>query len=474
MNKVNLYSRSQGAFVGLCIEVLLSIAIILTDDFNVCSYITVIQTMIAVLTLAGCGYGIVSIPVFFVIFTYIFHCSQFIFYTLGIEYNVAFDIVKMVGEELSRTLMKYFVLSIMFLTIGFMIRSGRKSDKRGKLELSNAMCSYIGKCIMAICFIPRIYSDFSNVVAYLKNGYEATYSGESGLMLVWAYGFYLGLMFYIVGNRERSKYIFRVLIIFICYLLIMMVSGRRLEQAGVLISLLIIYIRYCRKGQLKISKLIGFAIVGYVSLAVIATMGDMRYSLSFSFDAYFNTFLNNLKGKMLTGQLAEFGDTGVSLAYAIKSFPEYHPFHYGLTYVFAWIQVIPNVGGFIQRFFETDINFTAAIPDIFRSNFGCTYLGELYYNFGYLGAVANIVIGYIVGKICIFIDDAAKDKFTIKSLIYIGIIPLIFTYIRGSFGDFARIFVYYGILLRILSKLSYVRSDVYPKFVSQNHLFESD
>ena len=451
---LNDIKNKPDVLFGVLIEIILSIIGCTSNDFEICSYISFFQTVIAIIVIARSGFGIISVPVFFVVLTYIFHCSQFILYTLNIEYSVAFDIVDMVGIEISQRLLTYYIISVIFLTLGFLITTDRTYlFKKKDIFISFDFCSYIGKILMLLCFVPRFYLDISHFISYLIYGYEATYTNEAGLLLVWAYGFYIGALFYILGSKFKKYHVLYV-IIFSAYLLITMICGRRLEQTGVLVILFIIYLRYCSRVKIKKTKLLVFAVLAYVFLAIVATMGDMRYSLTFSFDSYWNVFLENLKGKLITGQIAEFGDTGISLAYAIKCFPEDHPYHGGLTYIFAWMQVFPNIGGFVQKYFNTDIAFITDIPSIYLKNFGCSFLGELYYNFGYFGTVASLFIGFFIGKICRRVEWSVNNKLNIKSMMYLAIMPTMITYVRGSFSDFVRIYIYYYIAVYSIYNLS--------------------
>ena len=226
-------------------------------------------------------------------------------------------------------------------------------------------------------------------------------------------------------------------------------------QASILLVVILIYLKYVRKIKLKVKSVLGIIVLAYVIFAMIATFGDLRYNIDPSLGIYISTFFENIFGKMIAGQIAEFGDTGISLAYAIKYFGNDVPYNYGMTYLNSWFQIFPNINGSLEKLFGADFAFVKALPPIEHNNFGCSFLGELYYNFGIFGSVICLITGCIIGKSTYCIEDAFNNGFTIKTLIILFLLPTLLSYVRGSFSDFIRLGVWFGILLYVLKMILY-------------------
>ena len=433
----------------LFLEIFLLFVAVISNSLDCCTYISLVETVVAIIIVASYGYGIISIPVFFLILFYIFNCSQFLLYTMGIEYEVAFDIVKMFEIDDSIFILNLYSASVLFYAFGCLLISRRSKQYNLSDAIDDNKCKKIGKMLIALCIIPRVAVDVNNLLTYRTGGYEATFTGEIGLVLVWAYGFYIGMLLYIVGNRKLPVESLLTCLFFALYLFISMLSGRRIEQTGVLVVLVFVYMKYCKKKQIKTKTLILLFIIAYLLFGFLATIGDLRHSFNVDSDMFMKLFLDNIKGEMISGQLAEFGDSAAPLGYAIRSFPKYHSFNFGRTFLFAWTSVIPNVGGLIKKFFAADIAFTGAIPSMYASNYGCSCLGEFYFNFGIFAPVAMIMVGYFAGKISRYIEKTRTHLLDKRTMIYLAILPTFMTYVRGSFSDFARIIVYYGILISI-------------------------
>ena len=172
-------------------------------------------------------YGIFSIPTLFIALSYLFHCFQFCLYVLKIEYNVAFNIIEVLGFEIATKIVRFFNIAICSLTTGFISVKNRKINTNCKYYNDETIRLY-GRVFCILFFLPRIYIDILNVIYFFKFGYESTFQVTSvGILSTLGYGFYLGVILLIVGNRNNKINAKKILIVFSVYLIISMFSGRR-------------------------------------------------------------------------------------------------------------------------------------------------------------------------------------------------------------------------------------------------------
>lgn len=426
-----------------------------TSNIKALSYLALIQCILTLFIVFSKGYGFISVPTFFVAFTYIFHCSQFLLNAFNLVYDKPFDIFVIVGEPVSVQVLQYCITAFFFLSVGIILSKRVHSNKTNKTFDVN-FCRFIGKALIVLCFIPRLFVDVALIVTYIRFGYVATYSAvTSGIVQVWAEGFYIGILLLLIGAKDNPAFCKKLFLFAVAYSIFGMISGRRQEKVCYIIVLTIIYLRYVPRKKVKLSRIIAISSLGYIFLVFIAAFGDLRSTGRSSLNDFLYAFIDNLGFKMIADQLGEFGGTGLTLAFSFISFPQYVPHNYGLTYVVSWIQVLPNISSTLNKIMS-NLSFVKLIPEQYQLWLGGSYFGELYYNFGFWGSFALLPVGLLIGNISMALDEAIRSgKMTIKTAAYVLILSPLFLWIRGDFTYFIRPLAWYALLIYLLYKLFY-------------------
>ena len=264
----SIYISYKGLLLIFC-ELLLCISSILITDLSGLAIICLMQTFLSVLLIVTLGFGVVSIPSFFVIFTWLFHASQYFLNIFDFDYNKPFDVERVVSATTSTNTLLYVILANFFFVTGVVIASNRRQYSIRQRELRNLpkfndnKLYFIGKCLFWVCLIPRIYIDVNLIISRISGGYLSTYDNSfSGIFSTIAYGFYVGILCMVLGRRGNKKKCDRILLFSVIYICLTMFSGRRGTQIAFLIALVIMYFRYVKNTKYSIFSGLAVAVLG--------------------------------------------------------------------------------------------------------------------------------------------------------------------------------------------------------------------
>ena len=431
---------------------LLAIVSLLVNSVDFLAFAALVECFIVLFIIYRCRFGIVSIPTIFVILTYLFHCSQFLLNALNVEYEKPLDINLLVGDDTSEFVLRYSMAVMLCIGIGLFLSAKRnpirKINGHKRVVLTEyRFCTMLGKLLIVACVLPRLYTDILMALAYLNGGYLATFEvANSGILQVWASGFYIGAIFLLIGKQSDKAFCTKLLIFVCIYSAVTMLSGRRQEKVSYLIALVFLYFRYIGSKSVKKKQwrnLIFACVLGYVLLVLIATFGDLRQTGSTSIVDFLSILLDNLKLRMLTSQIGEFGGTGISLAFAKWFFPSYHGFNCGKTYLSSLLTVFPNIGGMLNGIL-TSLDYIFFFPSEYQYALGGSYLGELYFNFGVFGPVFGVIIGLALGKMSITINKCMCGRLTVNRLHWFLLISPLILWVRGVFVYFVRPYIWFS------------------------------
>ena len=115
----------------------------------------------------------------------------------------------------------------------------------------------------------------------------------------------------------------------------------------------------------------------------------------------------SLDNNIILGTLDEFGGTIYTVTIAIKEIPSNIDFNFGMSYIESLATIGINIGGILD-YVNYDIEFTRQL--LTRYTFGGSYIGELYYNFGYFGVFFSSLIGLFVAKCSSYLENAMKSN----------------------------------------------------------------
>ncbi|WP_133207802.1 O-antigen polysaccharide polymerase Wzy [Exiguobacterium sp. UBA4551] len=367
-----------------------------------------------------------SISIIFFLFSYVFHFGQVIINIF--EFNDIFrhrSVYNLTNEIYYKNALIYSIYCHFFIAIGIKytknyLNESNKSEKKYIINFDNFNEGKFRKIILIIFTIsigPLIYLDISKISALMNSGYLSTYDVYSTGIEKYFYIFSSfarsSITLLIISFRKNERISKIILLTSTLYFFIMMASGDRGTNIIYIITNLFIYYKLVKK--LSVSKIICFAILGYFVLGMLSSLTIMRTNEDMSFSTLLETFNLRSDQGVLYSTFREFGFTLISLVYSIQFTGSINDFNYGMSYIASFLGVIPKIPSILSEYVENSFTFTKTFPINYQASLGGSYLGELYFNFGWIG----IFFSYFIGSLLNFLDNVVE-----KSVINNKVIPL--------------------------------------------------
>lgn len=347
-----------------------------------------------------CQVNIISIPSMFNLFSLFFHCGQIIKIAFQIEGTVPLPFENYASFDVIQKAFLFYLFSQTIFMIGVGISSNFvQREKQNNLFLFKNLdedAISVGKWLIFIGLIPRLYIDLLSMIGAMATGYEGVYSLYIPQPVQsFAFFFDAGLIFLLfgLGTKKRGRWLFLFGILYKC--LVMSSGGRQDKVAFLLIWIFIYYFVIQTINFKKKCLLVGMCVIGFL---FISSIGAVRTLGSFDLLDVLSLLFSGEMTHVFGNALGEFGAALDTLEVAIGSTPEIIQYGYGRSYIAAFLSIIPLLLKQIPILDESTI-FLHQLPANFVFAFGGSYLGELYYNFSWFGILGSFVIGIEIGKI---------------------------------------------------------------------------
>lgn len=400
---------------------------------------------------------ILNIGVIFIVLSLTFHFGHQIIYTLHMNDVYSYmNLMNITSVEQVLTASIYSLLCHIFFSTGYLLFANKKSRCNSKL-LEIKGLKKIRKLfiiVFIISFIPMVYSDIDKLFALFRGGYINTFDTYKVginkyiyLLSIFARPSYSIILFSYYRNPKVAKKLYLCSII---YSLVMMLSGDRGNSMIYILVWTFIYFKYIsslNKKSFILLILSGFFINVFMQIIMV-----IRSTGTISVDAVSEALLLRSDSNYLYLFLRENGLTLKSLIYCMQFIPQDVGYAFGKTFLYSILGVSPILPDFLLNFISNDITFFKNFPEAFQTYLGGTYIGEFYYNFGWLGPMMITIIGLIVAKLDIILNNIVTKKGLLTFILTISFLPKLFMYIRGFAYELlivpTMIFIVYKIGIR--------------------------
>lgn len=434
------------------------------DNFNLVIWISIFLVIISIVFFKIQRGTFLQIAIIFILFTYLFHFGQSLIITLG------FDDIYAHRNVLSSTTYNTYInaelfsMSVIYIfSIGYLF-SGRKiaiDDRRNSKfnERELFRIRKIALLILIIGIIPMIYSDVSKIDALISGGYLNTYntysSGIGKLLFTFGHLGRTGLLLLMFSLQKNKTIATRLLLLTMSYYTVMMLSGDRSTNMIYIISSFFIYFKYIKSMKTKhviIGLIAIYFLAGFLSAISLFRQSD------FSLTSFFDVFSMRSKDGIIYSCLREFGVTLGSLVSAIEYIPSYSNYNYGMTYITSIFAILPKLPDFLVEIFNNSFTFIHAFPNQASAQLAGSYIGELFYNFGWFGSIFSVFIGLIIGKI----ENVMNKSVNIKLIsIYIVLLPSLLLWVRDFYCNLLFKTFWIGLLIYFLKVKSNEKNSNY-------------
>lgn len=450
--------RKFGLFLlGIVQLIVLSVIAVmqLNLSYYTISLLAIVQCVVNIILLKiVCNLPVICIPNMFSVFSLFFHCGQIIKEGLNVQGTVPLPFQYYADESVIQKACLFYLMSQATYFIGLASTpDANTSCIPEKWNRRNEVDTKIyGKSLMIVGVIPRLYIDISSFLGALSQGYRGVYSLYFPQMVQSiAFFFDAGIILYLFGLKEKKK-MRATLFVVLLYKCLMMTTGARQEKVAYLIVLLYLYFFVCNTVTVgKIAIVLVGCIAGFIFISAIGTVRTgSRSGIHDVLELVQSGQMSNIFGSAL----GEFGSAFDTLEVAVKYTPEYITYGYGNSYLAGLISIFPLVVKQIP-FLDKATIFVHQLPSGIYFALGGSYLGELYYNFSWVGLFGSAVIGRFMGKL-----NSGIALSTQQNTLYGAWCAIISTamimFVRGYFTDMMQklvwtyfiIYLVYGYLKR--------------------------
>ena len=459
-NNFNIKIQSAFVFYFFLIEflfIIIFLNLITSFSYTQMAIVSIVQLILNLMALKFLvKLDFISIPCMFVLFTFIFHCGEILKYGFDIPGTDYFPLELYASNfEISKAFIFYLLSqAFIFLGIGVSIKPSQNLIYRiNQLSMKLPKDSKnTGRILFGIGIIPRLFLDVYQLYISSRGGYMALFTENiPQFVSTLAFFFDAGVIYLLISESDKKK----TTTIFwgvLLYKAFTMLSGSR--QDKVCFLLIWIYIYYLIKNKLNIKKTLVLIIMSFLGFYFISSIGAGRVNSDIEFGGFLSTI--NTFSYTIGSSLSEFGSAFNTLVLAVKYTPFNISYGYGLSFVAAIVSCVPLLVARIPLLADKTI-FITQLPGSIYHSLGGSFLGELFYNFSWIGPVFCIFIGSILGKSHYGIKNKDNNLSNVACL-YSVIGTAMFLYVRGYVTDMGQKIIWLSILLIILKSKEKKRS----------------
>lgn len=444
-------------YLSLCIIgnlIILIIAFLSEENMDAVTICSLTQLCLNLYAICRSQLRIVLIASLFLLISYLFHFGQALIPLFRIEdlyYDRSVTAVTSNAEFISSQL--FAMVCFASIAVSYLIHAKRNIIEDSPVNLDLGGVRKLATIVLIVTVFPMLYVDFHKMIALSLGGYEATYdvyaSGIAKYFNQIAVLCKPSISLLIFASCKKPKIARNIFLVSCIYYVLMMLSGDRGTYMIYIICNAFVYFRFVQRLTLKIS-LIGLCAFAFL-MSFMSAISMFRYT-EFSFDALVDSFTARSDDGFLYSILREFGGTMLSLVYIMKYVPSYSGFGYGLTYIYGTLMVSPWLPSSVSEAISPFITYVQAIPHnaYGYESLGGSYLGELYFNFGWLSPIIAFFIGSAISKFDRIITNRNN---LLKLVLCIVVIPYVILWVRDFFCVmFFAVFWYYVLMKMFVIK----------------------
>lgn len=390
-----------------------------------------------------------SLSGFFIAFSYIFHFGQVILKAIAPNYKFTIvDYTTWLNSNKFINSIEFSLIVITAVVIGMILISKEIKIYNINYNINkevNINYKKMGIIILTITFPIKLILDIKSIIISRTIGYVEMLDMEvSGVLYQISYFYVIGIIFLLIAYRKNSEKA-RILLVIACiYNLISMMSGGR--GRAIINILLFIYIYYSIIKKIKLRQIINFILIGFFGMLFLNAITHLRATGIDSISEIIKSIVLSNNNPIFT-VIEEFGSTIYTVYQSMVFVPNRLEYSFGATYIYSLSQMFININGILN-----DVTQAASFSRNINSGYalGGSYIGELYYNFGYFSGIVAIFIGAFVNKISFKIEGYIANGLYYKLSYYIMLFINIIWWVRSAFTDLVRSFVWGAIMILVI------------------------
>ncbi len=342
----------------------------------------------------------------FLIFTYLFNFGQTTITVLGMnDLRQSISVMSKVENNEYVYALLYGVLCMFTITIGYFITYNTAvKNPETNLETNKELYKQIAKVMLAVSIIPLVWLDVTKISVSVSSGYTAVYDVYlvgylKYFNLISKFG-RASVIMLICCYQDKPKVGKAITYASVIYYCIMMLSGDRSTNViYLLITVFMYHVLYNKQDKLKIKTVFTYCILVYLGMCILSTIGVYRSAGDLSYGTLKDAFDFRSRDGILYSFLREFGNSLITLVYTIRFVPQVTGYGFGLSYPLSLIGVLLKAPASLVNAVLPYTCYVYNFPDAQRVTLGGSAIGEMFFNFGWLGVIGCSVFGYISAKL---------------------------------------------------------------------------
>ncbi|HIU05950.1 MAG TPA: O-antigen polysaccharide polymerase Wzy [Candidatus Coprousia avicola] len=368
--------------------------------------------------------------ILFLIANWIFHCGQIACIAAGQNSVLNLDFRLYGSASTIESAFRFYLYSQTLVAAGSVLLQRATTAKYPHDWIEFGL--HGRKVAMALVFVGLpfwLYMNISKLAGAATDAYLGVYSlSFPAPFQAIAFFFEAGLMMLllIVGKKRSGSLLFWSVI---ALKVLVMSSGGRQDSVCFLAVWCLIYFGYLRK--LSLGKLVRMALVVLFLVVAIDAFGELRTD-GFSFSALFDYLSNASLIGIVWDSFGEFGCALSTLVVSMAAVPSLVPYGMGSSYLAGFLSIVPTL---VSRFpgLKAATLFTTMLPG--TKYLGGSFLGELYFNFGWFGLVGSLLVGFVIGWCQNRLNESNNSEQGFDVWIAAVLSMFLLLFIRGYFTD---------------------------------------
>lgn len=318
----------------------------------------------------------------------------------------------------------------------------------------------IGIFFIIISIIPFFLHTLRLFVIWRTLGYGGIYDQEakigfSNINNILAGYFIPGILCMLLVEKEsKMKRLFWIIILLSDIIFNMMIGAR--TNGVILAAVILVYYHFCIK-KIKAKQAVVIIVVGYLFVSTLSIIGSIRSDTSAS---YKQAFAENIgKTNAVSSSISEMGGSMFPMLHTLRLVPSIYDYKYGSSYLFSLTSIIPNMGFWDLHPAMKYGNLNAWLQEALQLGYGPGFsiVAEAYINFGSLGFLMMLLLGWVFGKVFYFGEYNKNNPLPfVLSVIFCYLVT---STVRNSFLATVRSIFYY--ILPIYLMVVYVKKGKY-------------
>lgn len=403
-------SRSMSNFLWIFANLLFAIIGMAFMEYDKFYYVLALlgglQLLLAIYIDVKSETSLFNALVLYEVIMYLFLFGQCLMWIITEEYSGR-NIIEIYSKSDIQKAEIFTLFSMFFFHLALFNTRGRKERVLSESRMGGISSSmyFCGKILLCVSLIPEIVYNIRIFIIAQTLGYIGIYTTATSALLQVFLNirefFFPAVVLIFCSGRLNSNLLKRFLIgIIIIDASVSLYVGSRSDAIMQILSLVLMYsILNGKKAERK-------SILKYVALFVaLIVVADVVRVIRIIPDRNMSTFFEYLfnpgsgsSDNMIISLMGELGNTMSTLIETMKLVPSQYAHLHGSSYLYALTWILPG-------FLTGDIWMKASMNnwiDTVRytgSGWGFSTTAEAYFNFGYMGVLVFLVVGFVVAKL---------------------------------------------------------------------------